>query len=266
MRIIYMYDDNDPRHGSVVPGNLPNPLEAYKGYRSLFLTQKTHQRESMAIDVEPSIKVLELRNEDVELPQGDDTLHWCKMFKLQDIYQKSHVVKVSIGSLNTHRFVFYVVVVVALHSVYPGLFWLPFRTTSHKQLNSVEHHTHTHICVNATLFFLLASLACKLYVSGSSPQVAITKEYVENIVPNQSEKKSLRPEIFFAIFFHSTLTGHLQKASFPRCSCDSLALLTRERVCVCLWEIVFFLGVETIFYMYFAWCSFSTLALVTLAT
>lgn len=99
-----MYDDNDPRHGSVVPGNLPNPLEAYKGYRSLFLTQKTHLRESMAIDVDPSIKVLELRNEDVELPQGDDTLHWCKMFKLQDIYQKSHVVKVSIGSLENTPF------------------------------------------------------------------------------------------------------------------------------------------------------------------
>lgn len=90
-----MYDDNDPRHGSVVPGNLPNPQEAYKGYRSLFLTQKPHQRESMAIDVDPYVKVLELRNEDVELPQGDDTLHWCKMFKLQDIYQRSHVVKVS---------------------------------------------------------------------------------------------------------------------------------------------------------------------------
>lgn len=90
-----MYDENDPRHGSVVPGNLPNPQEAYKGYRSLFLTQKSHQRESMAIDTDPNVKILELRNEDVELPQADDTIYWCKMFKLQDIYQKSHVVKVS---------------------------------------------------------------------------------------------------------------------------------------------------------------------------
>lgn len=90
-----MYDENDPRHGSVVPGNLPNPQEAYKGYRSMFLTQKPHQPES----IDPHMKVLELRNEDVELPQGDDTLYWCKMFKLQDIYQKSHVIKVSrIGS------------------------------------------------------------------------------------------------------------------------------------------------------------------------
>lgn len=92
-----MYDDNDPRHGSVVPGNLPNPQEAYKGYRPLFLTQKPHQHESMAVDVDPFVKVLELRNEDVELPQGDDSLHWCKMFKLQDIYQRNHVVKVSNG-------------------------------------------------------------------------------------------------------------------------------------------------------------------------
>lgn len=95
MRVIYMYDENDPRHGSVVPGNLPNPQESYKGYRSLFLTQKPHQPESTGIDGDPHVKVLELRNEDVELPQGDDTLYWCKMFKLQDIYQKSHVVKVS---------------------------------------------------------------------------------------------------------------------------------------------------------------------------
>lgn len=73
-----------------------NSQEAYKGYRSLFLTQKPHQRESIAIDTDPNVKVFELRNEDVELPQGDDTLYWCKMFKLQDIHQKSHVVKVSI--------------------------------------------------------------------------------------------------------------------------------------------------------------------------
>lgn len=101
MRVIYMYDENDPRHGSVVPGNLPNPQESYKGYRSLFLTQKPHQPESIGIDGDPHVKVLELRNEDVELPQGDDTLYWCKMFKLQDIYQKSHVVKVS--NVPVHR-------------------------------------------------------------------------------------------------------------------------------------------------------------------
>lgn len=94
MRLIYMYDENDPRHGSVVPGNLPNPQEAYKGYRSLFLTQKPHQPESMSINTDPNVKVLEWRNEDVELPMGDDTLYWCKMFKLHDIHQKSHVVKV----------------------------------------------------------------------------------------------------------------------------------------------------------------------------
>lgn len=91
-----MYDENDPRHGSVVPGNLPNPQEAYKGYRSLFLTQKPLQMDAMNIENDPNVKVLELRNEDVELPLGDDTLYWCKMFKLQDIYQRSHVVKVSI--------------------------------------------------------------------------------------------------------------------------------------------------------------------------
>lgn len=106
MRVIYMYDENDPRHGSVVPGNLPNPQESYKGYRSLFLTQKPHQPESIGIDGDPHVKVLELRNEDVELPQGDDTLYWCKMFKLQDIYQKSHVVKVSNVRPSVRRFAY----------------------------------------------------------------------------------------------------------------------------------------------------------------
>lgn len=85
-----MYDENDPRHGSVVPGNLPNPQEAFKGYRSLFLTQKPKTINNIDAD----IKVLELRNDDVVLPLGDDSLYWCKMFKLQDIYQKSHVIKV----------------------------------------------------------------------------------------------------------------------------------------------------------------------------
>lgn len=96
-----MYHEREPQRGLLVAGNLPDPAAAFRGYRSLFLIQKPHQQEAPSIDSESSsvasahnIKTIELRNQDVELPQGDDTLHWCKMFKLQDITQKSHVIKV----------------------------------------------------------------------------------------------------------------------------------------------------------------------------
>lgn len=85
-----MYHQLEPQRGLLLPGNLPDPKAAFKGYRSLFLIQKPQQPELGA-----NIKIIELRNQDVELPQGDDTLHWCKMFKLQDINEKSHVVKVN---------------------------------------------------------------------------------------------------------------------------------------------------------------------------
>ncbi|KAJ6646317.1 MOXD1 like 2 [Pseudolycoriella hygida] len=89
MRVIYMYHESEPQRGLLIPGNLPNPEVAFRGYRSLFLTQKPQQHQ----DVDPNMKIMELRNQDVELPLLDDTLYWCKMFKLQDINQKSHVIK-----------------------------------------------------------------------------------------------------------------------------------------------------------------------------
>lgn len=94
-----MYHEREPQRGLLVAGNLPEPAAAFKGYRSLFLIQKPNQQEAPSIDqisIQNNIKTIELRNQDVELPQGDDTLHWCKMFKLQDITQKSHVIKVYI--------------------------------------------------------------------------------------------------------------------------------------------------------------------------
>lgn len=101
MRVIFMYHEKEPQRGTVIPGNLPNPTTAFKGYRSLFLMQKPHQPDaagssssSTSTSNDPHMKIMELRNQDVELPQGDDTLYWCKMFKLKDIDQKSHVVKV----------------------------------------------------------------------------------------------------------------------------------------------------------------------------
>lgn len=101
MRVIFMYHELEPTRGLVIAGNLPDPAAAFRGYRSLFLTQKPHQdalegvSEAAVAEVAATASlVLELRNEDVELPAGDDTLYWCKMFKLEDITEKSHVIKV----------------------------------------------------------------------------------------------------------------------------------------------------------------------------
>lgn len=113
MRVIYMYHQLEPVRGSITAGNLPDPAGAYRGYRSLFLTQTPTQATELADSFTDPMKMaasaggvldfeaetattttLELRNVDVVLPSGDDTLYWCKMFKLADIEQKSHVIKV----------------------------------------------------------------------------------------------------------------------------------------------------------------------------
>ncbi|XP_055371839.1 MOXD1 homolog 2, partial [Condylostylus longicornis] len=89
MRIIFMYSKSEPWHGAVKAGSLPNPLEAFKESRSLYLTQKFQPRPLQ----DDRVRMLELRNEDVELPSGDDTLYWCKMFKLDDIKGKHHLIR-----------------------------------------------------------------------------------------------------------------------------------------------------------------------------
>lgn len=89
MRVIFMYSKEKPQKGST---ELPGPLEAFKGSRSVFLTQRTNQQPlANAADV----NILELRNEDVELPESDESLYWCKIFKLDDFHQKHHLVRVS---------------------------------------------------------------------------------------------------------------------------------------------------------------------------
>ncbi|XP_050098172.1 MOXD1 homolog 2-like [Anopheles aquasalis] len=89
MRVIFMYSKEKPRKGSSQT-TLPQPLVAFKGSRSLFLTQRSSQDE---LANAPSISVLELRNEDVELPESDESLYWCKIFKLDDFVQKHHLVR-----------------------------------------------------------------------------------------------------------------------------------------------------------------------------
>lgn len=92
MRVIFMYHDEEPHGSQYTPGSLPDPAEAFKQARSLFLTQRVNQS---PIKLDARMKIMELRNQDVELPQFTDTLHWCKMFKLSDINRKHHLIRVS---------------------------------------------------------------------------------------------------------------------------------------------------------------------------
>lgn len=103
MRIIYMYHPRDPERGSVLPGSLPNPQYAFKGYVPLCLTQRTQYDEQRSYEFivqnqnvnRPN--TMELRNQDVELPQdADESKYWCKVFELGDFRQKHHIIKVII--------------------------------------------------------------------------------------------------------------------------------------------------------------------------
>ncbi|XP_053668366.1 MOXD1 homolog 2-like [Anopheles marshallii] len=86
MRVIYMYHNKEPH----TAGSLPDPVEAFKQARSLFLTQRINQA---PLKPDPRLRTMELLNQDVNLPQGDGTLHWCKMFKLNDINRKHHLIR-----------------------------------------------------------------------------------------------------------------------------------------------------------------------------
>ncbi|XP_040166788.1 MOXD1 homolog 2-like [Anopheles arabiensis] len=88
MRVLFLYSKEKPRSGPNAP--LPQPLVAFKGSRSIFLTQRSAQDE---LSNAPSVSILELRNEDVELPDSDESLYWCKIFKLDDFAQKHHLVR-----------------------------------------------------------------------------------------------------------------------------------------------------------------------------
>lgn len=92
MRVIYMYHNKEPHGAFYTPGSLPDPAEAFKQARSLFLTQRINQA---PLKPDPRLRTMELLNQDVNLPQGDGTLHWCKMFKLNDINRKHHLIRVS---------------------------------------------------------------------------------------------------------------------------------------------------------------------------
>ena len=66
---------------------------AYKGTRSLYLINHSDM-ESMEDTAEGLLKI-ELTNQNVPLSKTDESLHWCKYFKLDSFIYKNHLIKVS---------------------------------------------------------------------------------------------------------------------------------------------------------------------------
>ncbi|XP_065360587.1 MOXD1 homolog 2 [Calliphora vicina] len=89
MRVLFMYNEKDPPHGSVGSSPLPNAELSFHPYRPMVLTQRPHIHYRHL----EHVRILELRNEDVELPRFDDSLIWCKMFKLDDMKHKHHLIR-----------------------------------------------------------------------------------------------------------------------------------------------------------------------------
>lgn len=78
----------------------------YKGAQNLLLNQKRKRQSTIKFDAQ-SMRVLELRNQDVELPQDDDTKYWCKVFKLPvDLKTKHHIIRVRKYLFNILSFLF----------------------------------------------------------------------------------------------------------------------------------------------------------------
>lgn len=90
MRIMFLYDENDPPNGLVSPGFLPNVRNAWRQSRTVVLMERPSQ------NLEYTRK-LEFRNSGVAFPYDDETLIWCKFFKLDKMKKKNHIVKVSIN-------------------------------------------------------------------------------------------------------------------------------------------------------------------------
>uniref|UniRef100_A0A0K8V1I9 MOXD1 2 n=1 Tax=Bactrocera latifrons TaxID=174628 RepID=A0A0K8V1I9_BACLA len=88
MRLMFLYDENDPPNGLVSPGSLPNIRNAWRQSRSVVLTERPIPTQSLE-----NTRKLEFRNSGVELPYDDETLIWCKFFKLDKMKRKNHIVK-----------------------------------------------------------------------------------------------------------------------------------------------------------------------------
>lgn len=92
MKILFMYHNSKPQRGSITPGSLPSPSEAFKHVIPVFLTQRSIN--SSTLRNQQHLDFIDLKNEDAQLPYLDETVHWCKMFKLSQFSKKNHIVRV----------------------------------------------------------------------------------------------------------------------------------------------------------------------------
>lgn len=74
-------------------GPLDDVGELHQGSKTMFLKNPS------ALDEVPEavedVKVLELLNQDVDLPAYDNTLYWCRIFKFNEFVERSQLIKVS---------------------------------------------------------------------------------------------------------------------------------------------------------------------------
>lgn len=90
MRMLYAYHTDDPasRPGSKL-GTLSYHGPIQRGFRSLYLMERVNLEEPVPRD----LLSWDLRNPVVTLPASEDTLYWCKIFKLPSVKRKHHMIK-----------------------------------------------------------------------------------------------------------------------------------------------------------------------------
>lgn len=101
MRVVWSYHGSEPSGGAVGPGSLPAHSHLTRGSQSLYLVQRVDQE---APRPEETARVWELRNRQVQLPSPGDTLYWCRVFRMPDIKNKHHLIRVS-TIMNTGIFI-----------------------------------------------------------------------------------------------------------------------------------------------------------------
>ncbi|XP_034251618.1 MOXD1 homolog 2 [Thrips palmi] len=84
VRMLYAYHDRDP------VGSEPLPYHgSQRGARSVFLLERVPREDALPRDT----LTWDLRNPAVPLPNTEDTLYWCKIFKLPDLRRKHHMIR-----------------------------------------------------------------------------------------------------------------------------------------------------------------------------
>lgn len=95
IRLHYFYADDEPHSAGDDGSHLLQTY--YRGSQSIYL-MNFNNLDELQPATDGAYEVIELLNDNVELPPNDDTLYWCKMFKLEEFQQKVHIIKVSVNA------------------------------------------------------------------------------------------------------------------------------------------------------------------------